>query len=97
MWNFWQQDIRKAGSIICFALVGLGLMTCALVWPSPVARALHSRLGIAMFGMWCVLLNRDLRSGMATGFREFWKETREVADQIRRAIDGDDDAGPNAT
>lgn len=34
---------------------------------------------------------------MATGFREFWKETREVADQIRRAIDGDDDAGPNAT
>jgi hypothetical protein len=81
---------------MCLALVGLGSMMCALVWPTPVERALHSRPGIALVGMLCVLLSRDLRSGMATGFREFWKETRKVAEAIRRAIDGDDDDGPHA-
>jgi hypothetical protein len=96
MATYWQ-DIRKLGTV-CFSLAGLALLILALVWPSQAEHFCRSRLAVACLGLVCVLLNSGLRGGMVIGFREFMKATAQVAEEIRRAIDGgDDDDGPRTT
>jgi hypothetical protein len=89
-------DIRKlsAGSL---SLTGLMLLLLALVWPSSAERIFRSRLAVVSLGSFFILLNPALREGVMTGVREFTKATAEVAEEIRRAIDGDDDDGPRTT
>jgi hypothetical protein len=90
------QDIRRA-SDACLTLVGLAFLTCALLWPAPVERLFRCRLAVVVLGVGFVLLHPDIRSGLALGVRNFWRETRWVAEEIRRIIDRDDDDGPLGT
>lgn len=94
------QDFRRAGGIV-FGLVGFGLLTCGLFWPALVEQLFRSRLGVVLLGIWCigsgVLFHAKVSAGLALGFCEFRKAIREVVEEIRRAMGGDDDDGPNAT
>ena len=88
--------VRKlgAGSL---SLTGLVLLLLALVWTSSVEHIFRSRLAVVSLGSFAILLNPALREGLVTGLREFMKATAEVAEEIRRVIDGDDDDGPRTT
>ncbi|HLH56319.1 MAG TPA: hypothetical protein VKY92_22220 [Verrucomicrobiae bacterium] len=89
-------DIRRlsAGAL---SLAGLVLLLLALVWPSSAERIFRSRLAVVSLGSFFILLNPALREGLMMGITEFMKATAEVAEEIRRAIDGDDDDGPRTT
>jgi len=89
-------DIRKLGAG-WLSLAGLVLLLLAIVWPSSAAHIFRSRLAVVSLGLFFILVNPGLREGLMTGFREFMKATAEVAEEIRRAIDGDDDDGPRTT
>jgi hypothetical protein len=88
------QHFRRAGGI-SFGLAGFGLLTCGFFWPASVEQLFRSRLGVVLLGVWCVgsgvLFHAKVRAGLALGFREFRKAIREVAEEIRRAMGGDDD------
>jgi hypothetical protein len=93
--TFQRYKLQKLGSG-AFALAALGLVLCAILWPSPVADLLRSRLAAVLLsigsgGLACVL-HPEVSAGLALGFREFRKATREVIREIR----GDDDDGPHA-
>jgi hypothetical protein len=94
------RHLRRACGI-GFGLAGFGLLTCGLFWPASVEQLFRSRLGVVLLGIWCIssggLFHAKVRAGLALGFCEFCKAVREVVEEIRRAMGGDDDDGPSAT
>lgn len=88
--------IRNIG-MVWLSLVGLMLLVLALVWPSRTEHIFLPRSAAASLGLFLILLNQDLREGLNTGFRIFMKATAEIAEEIRRIIDGDDGDGPRTT
>ncbi len=89
-------EIRKTGQG-CLAVAGLLFLLLALVWPSFAEHVFRSRLAVVSIGLLIIVLNPALRAGLTTGSQEFLRATAEVAEEIRRAIDGDDDDGPRTT
>jgi hypothetical protein len=91
-----RHDIRKLGAN-CLSLAGLVILSLALAWPLSAEHIFRSRLAVVSVGLFFILVNPAFREGLRTGFREFAKATAEVAEEVRRAIDRDDDDGPRTT
>ena len=64
------------------ALAALALLACAVFWPDWAEQQLRSRWAVALVALQCeavaLVLNPELRAGMARGFREFMRELREL-------------------
>jgi len=84
-------------SSAAFALVAVGSLVLANLWPREVAEVLRSRLAVSLIAVWsgsiALCLHPELRAGLLQGIREFRKATGNVTREIRG---DDDDDGPRA-
>ena len=75
------QRINSAVSRVA-ALAALVLVVGVVVWPDWAEQQLRSRWAVALVALQCeavaLVLNPELRAGMARGFREFMRELREL-------------------